>query len=311
MKTAAHVFKTFPEFSELTLLDREKYESLIADYPPISDISFATLMTWWSALNSCKISQIDGNLVIAYWMPGDEEASGFSLIGTHNVDDSICTILDYLHEQNKPARLVHVPEFVVNSMRYPELYSFSPERKNDECVISVAKLSSVSNMAQQKRWKVRRFLAEVEEKRVNFESLDLTQYENQQLLLDLHEEWEHRGPMNNIGIAEKEYMKQAIKHADPLGHENLCLYIDGKIHSFILYQLPYMPKYAIINLARFSYGRPFLFEFCAYEYAKWFASQGIKYVNIDSDQDHKALRVIKLGLGPINFFRKYTVEPST
>jgi len=42
-KNPKHVFATFPEFSRLTLSDREKWETLIKDYPPYISFSFADL----------------------------------------------------------------------------------------------------------------------------------------------------------------------------------------------------------------------------------------------------------------------------
>lgn len=76
------MFKTFPEFTKLTLSDKEEYERLTRGYPPISDIAFSSLMIWWDSLGGLAVAKLNGNLVISYWLPGDEEYSGLSLIGT-------------------------------------------------------------------------------------------------------------------------------------------------------------------------------------------------------------------------------------
>ncbi len=56
MKTNAHVFATFPKSSKLTLEDREIWEDLVADYPPLSSLSFVDLMTWWNVLSNKQVS---------------------------------------------------------------------------------------------------------------------------------------------------------------------------------------------------------------------------------------------------------------
>ena len=308
MKVSPHVFKTFPEFSKLTLADRDRYQALIAGYPPFSEFSFPTLMTWWNTLNSCAISQLNGNLVISHWLPGDEAMSGLSMIGTDRVDESVCAIFDELKGHSEVARLVHVPEFVVSNMRFPELYTFTAERELDECVIPVSTLYSLGNMIKHRRWKVRRFLAEVEEDRVVLKSLDFK--ENQQELLDIVAAWQQKGTRNNLGRFEREAIETAIIHGDALGLENACVYIDGQMHSFLLYSLPSEAEYATIHYSRFSFAMPHIFEFVAYKYAHWFADLGVKYVNIESDLGLPTLRAAKLALGPSNFFRKYTIKPA-
>ena len=75
------MFKTFPEFSKLTLNDREEYESYIKDFPPISDILFASIMVWWGALDGLAVSKLNDNLVISYWIPGDENTQDFLSLG--------------------------------------------------------------------------------------------------------------------------------------------------------------------------------------------------------------------------------------
>lgn len=90
----AAVFKTFPEFSKLILADRQKYEKLIADYPSVSDFQFTSLMTWYVGyqLEAPSISTLNGNLILSYWLSGNEAHSGLSVVGTHAVDETICTI---------------------------------------------------------------------------------------------------------------------------------------------------------------------------------------------------------------------------
>src|SRR6185369_7708435 len=128
------MFKTFPEFSKLTLADKAEYEELIKNMPSIHDISFFGLMTWWNPLGSMQISLLNGNLVIPYWLPGDDKHSGLSLVGTNDVDESLCILFDHLREKGDPIRLVNVPDFVVANVRFHEMFNFKEERQYNEYV---------------------------------------------------------------------------------------------------------------------------------------------------------------------------------
>jgi len=303
-------FKTFPEFSKLTLADRERYEELIKDYPPISDISFATLMLWWNQLGSLAISLLNGNLVISYWLPGDERRSGLSLIGKHNVDESLCTIFDYLQERNEAPRIIQVPEFVVSHMHHPELFRFEGERTLDEYIIPIDKFYPLSHVISYRRHRIRKFLSGVDEGRISVRSIDLSQEENRSLLLDSVKLWPKKGTINAPSKMSEEALHASVAEAEQLGIENVCLFVGGTLHAFLLYQSPADKRYVIFAQAKLSYELPFLFDYVAYAFAKWFAERGVTQVNLDVDFGIPMFRIIKLALGPQNFFRKYTVEPA-
>src|SRR5689334_20268559 len=95
MTVKTRAFSTFPEFGRLTLKDKAQYEAYIRDMPPVDDISFSALMGWWNPLDNMSVAELNGNLVVPYWMAGAERHSGLSLIGTENIDQSIATIFDY------------------------------------------------------------------------------------------------------------------------------------------------------------------------------------------------------------------------
>lgn len=308
MKTAAHVFKTFPQFSELTFSDREKYEELIADYPPISDITFPMLMVWWSALDNCRVAQLNSNLVISYWIPGEEEGSGLSIIGTNKIDESICTIFDYQLEKGTSPKLVHVPEFVLTNINYPGIFKVKDERKYDEFVISTDYFVSMKGMPELKKERVRKALIDISKQKVSVRPLDLSNIINQELLSSMCKYW-NKGLFNAMGKHQAECVEQSIWYADDLGFKYLCLFIDDRIASFIIYQNSFDAEMAIVNFARYNYNIPQIFEISCTHFCGWFLERGIKFLNIQEDLGTDLSRNTKLGMAPVNFFRKYTVEP--
>lgn len=307
----ADVFKTFPEFSKLTLADRTKYEALIKDLPPYSDYAFPTLMNWWNTLDSCAISMLNGNLVISYWIPGMDSTAGISLIGTKKVDESICMMLDHLKASGEEARLVHVPEFVISHIEHPEMFAYIPERDADEYILAVDRYYPVKHAMAYRRHRIRKFTKATEDSNVTVKSLDLSRQVNRDLLVRCADTWQHERTINNTVTHSYDAMLVSINDADYVGTENVCVFIDGQLQAFLLYSLPSDKRYAIFSHLRLSYAVPHLMDYVIYACAEWMADRGISFMNIDADLGVPVLREFKLALGPYNYFRKYIVKSAS
>jgi hypothetical protein len=304
------MFKTFPEFSKLTLDDKEEYEAQITEFPPIADFSFATLMSWWNPLDNLSLSILNGNLVIPYWVPGDDVHSGLSLVGTNKVDESLCALFDFLQARGDPPRIINVPELVVHNVQYPELFNFTEERGGFDYILPISKYYPVGNINGFRRGKVEKQLHKLEGATVEVRPLHLNSVEDRQLLLDANDEWWDKN-LSSIGKLEKESMENCIHGADSLGIHNVCLFVNGKLQGFCLFQYPSSDKeYVIINHVKATHKKRLSFELIAHLFAGYFNERGIKYANINSDVGSLRLRMFMLTLGPVNFFRKYCVEPA-
>lgn len=301
------MFKTFPAFSKLTLDDREEYEAFIKDFPPMSDIVFASIMTWWHSLGGLAVSRLNGNLVISYWLPGDEEHSGLSLIGTQHTDESMCAIFDYLRERGDEPRLVNVPDFVVDSMRYPDLFNFKVGRGDDEYLIRLSRFSTLENMPIHMRIRTRRFIREFGAK-ATVKGLEMRSSRTRQLLLDVIEEWPLRG-INNINKLERQSLPNAVAYATALDIRGVGLYLGDNLQSYCLYFPTNDSDYIIVSHGRANYDVPRIFDYMVHVFSKHFASEGYKYINLHADNGSQKPRALKIALKPDNFFRKYTIEP--
>lgn len=304
------MIKTFPEFTKLTLADREEYESYIKDFPPLSDISFQSLMIWWDSLGGLAVSRLNGNLVISYWLPGDEELSGLSLIGTHNVDESICTIFDYLSDHGERPRLVNIPDFVVHNIRYPELFRFRVGGGGDEYLLSLNKFADVDTMPQYMRIRARKFLREFGDQGIEVKPLNLRAAHIRQLLLDSVRRWPLKG-INNINKFEREALSGAVVYAPKLGLQGVGLYVAGILQAFCLYFKTNDRDYVTISHARVNYELPRIFDYLVHVFSRHLRDEGFRYLNIHGDNGSQKMRVLKLALKPDNFFRKYIIESAT
>jgi hypothetical protein len=302
-------FRAFPDFSSLTLKDREEYESLTREYPPIADLSFPFLMGWWGLQMPVGVSLLEENLVVSYCTKEKIKTPELSLIGTNKIDESICTILDYLREKGEVAKLVHVPEFVIEDMRFPELFNFKAERNYDEYIIALSKFYPLEDSSRHHRKRVMNFAERLLGTNVSVGPVDLSLSENQELLLGAMREWPKKG-INSLASSNNGAMENAIRHADELGFKSVCLKLDGTLHCFMLFYAPQHSEYISLEYIQMSYAMPNLLNFSINMFAEWFAEQGVRYANLGMDFGKPILRVAKVALQPVNFFRKYTIEPA-
>lgn len=303
------MFKTFPAFSKLTLDDREEYEALAKDFPPAHHISFPDLMSWWNTFGGMSVSLLNDNLVVPYWLPGDEKHSGLALLGTKNIDESLCALFDYLREKEEPVRLVNVPEFVISNVRYPSMFNFTEDRYHHEYILPVSGYYPLKNMQSHRRRKVERQLAKVGESNLVTRSLDLGRADNRDFLLRQAIEWQPKA-INNYGKLEQDSIRICINNAEALGIDNVCLYVNGELYGLCLYHIERDRRYVSIDHVKATHVSALGFELMAYSFAKWFAEHGVVYADLGADVGIMRLRMFMLTLGPCNFVRKYIIEPA-
>jgi hypothetical protein len=302
------MFKTFPEFSKLTLADKAEYDSHVKDFPAVGDMAFAVLMGWWNPFGHMSVSTLNGNLVVPYWIPGDDRHSGLSIVGTKKIDESICALFDHLRDKGEEPRLVNVPEFVIGNVRYPELFHFKSDRHRDEYVLGVSQYYPIQNMPIHRRRKVNTVLHGTDDDEILVKSMDLEDAEDRKILLDAESQWRDKN-INSFGKMESEAVRSSIFNASVWGVENVCLFVRGELYGFCLYITPPDKRYVIVQSIKATNQRALGFELIAYKFAQWFSDRGIMYVNVNSDYGMLPLRMFMLTLGPVNYFRKYTVEP--
>jgi len=306
------MLSTFPEFGPLLLDHKEDYERLVAEYPPFSDISFATLHIWWNLEGKLELSVLNENLVLHYHLPFDNENSGYCLVGTHDVDASIQTIFDYLKEQKHPQQLVHVPEFVVDHIQHRHNFVIEEELDYNEYILDSQALASLQDPAHGRtRRKVNRFLREVEERKVEFKELDLSQPDVQEELYDAIVSWSHKAPSaNDPENTEHHAIKQTLAHATKLGIRHTGLYVDDKLYAIVLYHRPQGKQYYIMHHLKVDYSIPYIFDYMTHHIATKAVEDDVNFLNMEMDLGIDRLRQHKMGLRPVEFFRKFTIKPA-
>lgn len=302
-------FSKFPEFTRLSLADRNEFEQITSALPPVADIQFPSVMTWWNTLDGVRVASLNGNLVIQYWRPGDEQRSGLALIGTSKVDQSICEIFDHLKQSGQPVRLNNVPEFVLRSIDYPELYEFSEARNYDEYVLDIQDFHPAERLKGLRRRRIERQLKRFSSEGIKLVSLDLSDEGQRAALHQACNEWWWKN-LNNFGRVGLEAMKSAIDNADDYGVQNVCIFAGDRLLGFCLYSRPSDQEYVVLTHVKATHRSTIGFDLIAYLLAGYFLERGVKYANLSEDWGSKPLRMFLHTLGPVHHFRKFVIQPS-
>jgi hypothetical protein len=305
------VIPAFPNFYPLNLEDKKDYEELISELPPLSDITFATLHIWWNLEGKLGLSSLDGNLILNYSLPFDTKNSGWCLIGKHNLDQSIQEIFAYLKDHQRPRKLVHVPEFVVNEIKHTDSLLIEEEADYHEYICDSRQLASLEGHDHSRtRRKVSRFLREVDGKNMVLKELDLSDREVKELIYHSIEQWqvERLAEVDPDGIAIRA-IKQTLDQSHRLETRNLALFVDEQLQGITLYHLSHDKNHYIVTHLKVNYETPYIFDYLTNQVAVKALKDGIPYLNMEMDLGIEGLRQHKQGLRPINFFKKYTLSP--
>ncbi len=300
----------FPNFTQIAESDRDEYNQIAQKFPPISDLSFTTFMIWWN-FDPVKVAKLDDNVVISYYLPGDDKNSGLSLVGVDNVDSNIRSLFAEQKSRGEERRLVHVPEFVVKAIANPSDFEITPERDYDEYIIDPTTLYPLENADHNTRRKIKKFWAIHEDALVEVKALDLSIEEDQDLLIQKAHEWERMrmGTNDESGI-ELAVLPISIKQSAALAMYNICVFMDGELCGFAVFQLSYDKQYLILNHVKVKPGVSRLFDYVTYLSAQWATEHDIPYINLEMDLGIPGLRQHKLELKPINFFHKFEIRPA-
>lgn len=299
----------FPRFAKLTLDDKDYYLSLIEEFTPFSDISFTTLHVWWNLDDRLFFSILNDNLVLNYSQPFDGQGSGLCLIGEDMIDQSIEEIFNFQLQRSNPLRLVHVPEFVVNKIMNKANLKIEEEADMHEYIMDselIAKLDN-SDLGRIRR-KVKRFLREVEDSQLEVKPLDLGEHHNQSMIYQKILDWQKKYPKaNDPHSTENKAIKASLTHHRALDIHNLCLFINGELRGIALFHQSHDKKYYIVNHLKVDYQTPFIFDYLTNQIAQMALDHHVPFLNMEMDLGIEGLKNHKMGLRPVDFFKKYTI----
>jgi hypothetical protein len=302
----------FPDFMPLSLEHKDMYNQLVADYPPFSDISFTNLHIWWNLDGKLAASHLNSNLVLNYSLPFDPEHSGLGLIGTHRIDESLRTIFEYLNKQGRAAKVVNVPEFTIKKIERPQDYVIREEPDFHEYIMSARQLAELAGGDHSRtRRKVQRFKRETEDLDIQVHPLRLASPEVRQNIMKVIKDWHQKYPsQNDPERLEEQALENTLALAPHLETKSLGVFIGGRLQALALFHMTPDKNHYIINHLKVDYQYPYIFDFMTTQIAALAVKNGVEFLNMEMDLGMEGLRQHKMGLRPVMFYKKFTVEPS-
>jgi hypothetical protein len=305
------IVPSFPKFHRLTLEDKDSYNELVAAYPPFSNIAFSSIQIWNNQEDELSISSLKDNLIIKYYLSFDEKNSGLSILGKNRVDETIREILKHLQSAGQPAKLIHVPEFIIKEIERPENFRVEEEPDYHEYILDSEALSKLEGSQHGKtRRQVNHFKRAMENRKLEAKPLDLSTDEAKERLFRQIVAWEKtQRNTNDPESTEHKALRRALAHAGHLDIKHLGLYIDDRLHAVILYQKTRDQNYFIINHLRVNYSIPFIYDYMTHHIANQALQENVKYLNMEMDLGIENLKSHKMGYRPVDFFRQYSIYP--
>ena len=303
----------FPNFMPLSLEHKELYNQLVADFPPFSDITFSNLHIWWNMDGKLAASRLNGNLVLNYSLPFDPEHSGYGLIGIHKIDESIETIFKRLKGTGGRVRVVNVPEFTVEKIKRKSAFEIAEEPDFHEYIMRARELADLEGREHGRtRRKVQRFVRETEEHDVQIHPLEMGSSEVRDNILKVIKSWHQKYPsQNDPERLEEQALANTLAHAPVLETKGLGVFIDKKLYGLTLFHPTPDNNHYIVNHMKVDYEYPYIFDFLTNGLAKYAVKNGVEFLNMEMDLGSEGLRQHKLGLRPVMFYKKFTVEPKS
>lgn len=301
----------FPEFYALKLEDKADYEKLVSEYPPFSDIMFSTLHIWWNLDGRLGLSELDGNLVFNYSLPSDTNNSGWCIVGKHGLDESIQKLFAYLREHQRPQRLVHVPEFVVNRIKNKNDLSIEEEPGYHEYILNSKEIAELEGHDHSRtRRKVTRFVREVGDRQMTLKELDLSDQQTKDMVYEKIKRWRpERIAQTDPDAIELKAINNSISYSRHLDTRNLALYIDNHLQGIVLYHPSHDRQHYIVTHLKVDYAIPHIFDYMTKAIAEQAVKDGVPFLNLEMDLGLEGLRDHKQRLRPVSLFKKYRVEP--
>lgn len=290
--------------------DYEKLiESLNRTYHPLADTTYGTLLTWWDLYDDLMFAELCGNVIVqsSYMTNGRDPA--YSVIGAHNIDETIQEIFTYQSQINIPRELHYVPEYAVEFL--DDLSNFIVEEKPDiaEYVLSAEQHTNLKGKEFiHLHRKVNRFENVHGKASIHCKELPLDNFRIQQLLINSLHTWQNDFK-NDRNRQEGYIIDQSIRLANTINLTCLGIFMDDTLIGFALYKL--LPKgYADINHIKVCYEFKGIFLYALHLLARHLLSLGITHLNIEQDLGIGGLRTFKQRLHPVKMLKKYTIKPA-
>lgn len=295
----------FPRFKKLELRDRGSIERLTERFPPYSDYSFASLLSWDSR-GEAAWSVLRGNLVVRFagYLPG--QLPFYSVIGASEIDATIGELID-LAAASSDSALRLVPQTVVDQITDPRRYRIEEDPDNHDYVLLASDVADCRGARfEPKRKRINRFLRlHGDDARV--EDLDLSDAGTKAEIGEVFSAWERERGLDRAFTAEElGAITNMLEYAPALDLTSVGVSIGRRLKAFSIYDVR-DDGFAIAHFEKADVSYPGLFQYLKQQVAARVRDRGSEFINYEQDLGLPGIRREKRSWYPVTQLKKYVV----
>lgn len=292
---------TFPDFTPISLDDRDEIEEILRRFEPYSDFNFVSLFCWnTDGINA--VSKLNDGIVIRL---SDYLADGQSysyLSDGKDTKEALEKILEITD------RLEYVPEQSVRTLGTSHDFEILEDPDNHDYVYDVTTLSTLNGgMHKKKRNKVNNFEKEMADL-ISIKHKTAIGKTEKRELIELFERWCLENGISRE-TQEDEYiaLQRVAKHFNDLNLVLTEVRLKGELRAFSINQI-FDNGYSVCHFEKTLNIHRNLSPYLVREVAKMLCDKGCKYVNWEQDLGLEGLKQAKKSYRHDHFLKKYKVR---
>ena len=288
-------------FKPITILDRNKIESITKDFPPYCDFNFSNIYNWSSKKEQTYYFIYKRNLIIKM-VDFTSEKEIISIIGKNDINTTIRFLI------NIYKGLEMVPEMTI---KYIDRKKFKDirikeDRNNRDYILSLNKITKLKGEGYKtkRRW-INKFLSENPNPKVKTINLQNTKTKKQ--INNLFNRWAiGKGKTKKEVSREYKALNRLIDTSHMYNMANIGVYDKNTLIAFTTNELK-KNDIAIVGFGKADDNYKGLSQYLEYITAKELIKLGYKYLNYEQDLGLIGLRKYKLSWQPVKFLKKYLI----
>lgn len=303
----------FPQFIDFGSVSYADYQHCIKDFEAYSDFNYVSIFAW-SPPGTCRLSLLNGNLVLAIkdYLSGE---TVLTVLGRNDLVATAVTLLEFAEtNDNFKKSLELVPAVVAEEIRATiNDLIVEEDHDNHDYILSASQYATLPGKTfENKRKNINKFnrlYGHMTEIRLT----DLKDAKQRDNILELSKRWGDWGTDGSVNA--KDELVAITKLMDNvqqlLYFSNLhCieLVIDGKLEGFCVFEI-LDNEYAVTHFGKANIQIDKAYEYMMVQTLRHVNHEfNIDFVNNEQDLGISGLRHSKLAQHPIKFLKKYSIS---
>jgi hypothetical protein len=300
--------RSFPRFKELVSSDRQSIERLTAAFPPYSDYTFASLLSWNTG-SAVEWSVLRDNLAVRFNGYVPDQLPFYSLLGTTEVDAAVAELLALGAGADGDSALRLVPAVVVEQINDRGRYRIEEDPDHHDYVFRTSDLVDCAGAGfAAKRKRVNRFLRS-HGRATHVATLDLADHQTGRDMVAVFAAWEQSRSLEREHTGDElDAIQRLLRSAPDLDLIGVGVFVEGGLKAFSILEVS--GDFGVAHFEKADVSYVGIFPFLKQQVATKLRELGCEFVNYEQDLGLPGLRREKRSWRPALYLKKYVVSPA-